>query len=83
MMWLPMNQTRLEKYGAAVLLQIYSSMAGSLTEGGKHVLKHILTEGGGSVDASELTFVYIEGECPHCDTHHALTVVEKLDGFSV
>ena len=35
------------------------------------------------VDASELTFVHIEGECPHCNTHHALTVVEKLDGFSV
>ena len=34
-------------------------------------------------DTSEPTFVHIECECPHCDTHHALTVVEKLDGFCV
>ena len=31
MTWLPMNQTRLEKYGTAVLLWMYSNMAGSLT----------------------------------------------------
>ena len=30
--WLPMNQTRLEKYGAAVLSRIYRSIAMSLTE---------------------------------------------------
>jgi len=48
MMWLPMNQTRLEKYGAAVLLQIYSSMVGEPTEGER--------EGSAQSDTNKLTF---------------------------
>ena len=32
---------------------------------------------------SPLTFVNIESESPDCDAHHALRMVEELDGLSV
>ncbi len=82
MMWLPMNQTRLEKYGTAVLFRMYSNMAGSPTDGTAHYMNHLLLIGGGGGGGGP-TFVHVQGERSNSNANHALAVIEELYGFRV
>ena len=76
-----MNQTRLEKYGAAVLFLMNSCMFLSFTNSGE---QHRMTSfSKGPRPYLLLTFVDIESQGPHCYPHHTLRMVEKLDGLSV